>query len=114
MLNDIVADALIKPLSTDERTLAKLHLDACKDIAPNDKKLIIFDRGYPSFELIEKLENNGFYYVMRVKSKFNNDIDGQTTSDGYVWLKLDGKCIHVRVIKFESSPISVGSFYLEV
>ncbi|MGL5514806.1 MAG: IS4 family transposase [Sporomusa sp.] len=101
VLNDIIADALIKPLSTDERTLAKLHLDACKDIAPNDKKLIIFDRGYPSFELIEKLENNGFHYVMRVKSKFNNDIDGQITSDGYVWLKQDVKRIHVRVIKIK-------------
>jgi hypothetical protein len=100
VLNDIVADAAIEPLTTDERTLAKRHIDACKSLAPNDKKLILFDRGYPSFELIEKLENDGLYYIMRVKSKFNNAIDAQTKSDGYVWLEQNGKRLHVRVIKF--------------
>lgn len=100
VLNDIVVDAAIEPLATDERTLAKAHIDICKNIAKHDKKLVIFDRGYPSFELIEKLENDDFYYVMRVKSKFNKDIDAQRGSDGYVWLENDGKRIHVRVIKF--------------
>ena len=100
VLNDIVADAAIVPLSTDERTLAKLHIDACRDLAPDDKKLLLFDRGYPSFELIEKLESDGLYYLMRVKSKFNADIDAQTASDGYVWLKQGNKRIRVRVIKF--------------
>ena len=57
VLNDIVADAAIEPLTTDERTLAKIHIDACKNIAPDDKKLTIFDRGYASFDLIETLEN---------------------------------------------------------
>ena len=98
--NDIICDAAIEPMSTDERTIAKSHIQACKRIAPNDKKLIIFDRGYPSFELVEMLENEGLHYVMRVKSKFNNDIDAQTKPDGYVWLKQHGKRIHVRVIKF--------------
>ena len=55
VLNDIVVDAAIEPLTTDERTLAKIHIDACKNIAPDDKKLIIFDRGYASFNMIETL-----------------------------------------------------------
>jgi len=100
VLNDIVVDAAIEPLTTDERTLAKVHIDACKNIAPDDKKLLIFDRGYASFSMIETLENAGFSYLMRVKSKFNNDIDAQTKTDGYVWIRQDEKRIHVRVIKF--------------
>ena len=100
VLNDIVMDAAIEPLSTDERTLAKIHIDACKDFAADDKKLLLYDRGYASFELIEKHENDGLYYLMRVKKKFNKDIDAQTTPDGYVWLVQNGKYIHVRVIKF--------------
>jgi hypothetical protein len=100
VLNDIVVDAAIEPLTTDERTLAKIHINACKSIAPDDKKLTIFDRGYASFDLIEALENERFFYLMRVKSKFNKDIDDQTEADGYVWLKQDEKRIHVRVIKF--------------
>ena len=100
VLNDIIIDASINPMSSDERTLAIKHLKKYAQIAPNGKKLIIFDRGYPSFELIELLESLGFSYVMRVKSKFNNDIDSQKKSDGFVWLKQGDKRIHVRVIKF--------------
>jgi hypothetical protein len=36
---------------------------------------------------------------MRVKSKFNLDIDTQQSKDGYIWLRQDGKRIHIRVIK---------------
>jgi hypothetical protein len=86
-----------------ERTLARNHTDACKKIAPYDKKLLIFDRGYPSFELIKMLEKARFSYLMRVKSKFNDDIDAQKTDDGYVWLKQNGSRIQVRVIKFNDS-----------
>ena len=100
VLNDIVADALIEPMSTDERTLALRHIEALKDIAPADEKLVIFDRGYPSYGLIDKLESEGIKYVMRVKAKFNLDIDAQKSKDGYVWLEQNGKRIHVRVIKF--------------
>jgi hypothetical protein len=101
VLNDIVADAAIEPMSTCERTLALSHIEALDDIARDDKKLIIFDRGYPSFELIDELESSGLFYVMRVKTKFNLDIDAQTNTSGYVWLKKNGKRIHVRVIKFK-------------
>ena len=100
VLNDIVCDAAIEPMTADERTIAKKHIEKLSQMAKDDKKLTIFDRGYPSFELIESLENEGFHYVMRVKSKFNLDIDAQTKSDGYVWLEQNGKRIHVRVIKF--------------
>lgn len=100
VLNDIVADALIEPMKEDERTLAKRHIESCKDLAPEDKKLIIFDRNYPSFEFIEELENKGLFYVMRVRTKFNLDIDAQTSTSGYVWLRKGDKRIHVRVIKF--------------
>lgn len=100
VLNDIVIDAAIGPVSTDERSLAKAHIDSCKGYASDSKKLIIFDRGYPSFDLIEKLESDNFHYVMRVREKFNNDIDAQTSPDGYVTIEKDGKAIRARVIKF--------------
>jgi len=100
VLNDIIVDASINPMKSDERSLAIEHLQKYAKIAPNNKNLIIFDRGYPSFELIELLESLGFTYVMRVKSKFNNDIDFQKETDGFVWLKQGDKRIHIRVIKF--------------
>jgi hypothetical protein len=98
--NDIVCDAAIEPLATDERTLAIAHIEASKNIAVDDKKLFLFDRGYPSFELVELLEKEELYYVMRVKSNFNKDIDNQKVLDDYVCLEKDEKRIQVRVVKF--------------
>ena len=84
------------------------HLDNCKAQLPEEKKLVLFDRGYASFELITKLEDNGFYYVMRVKKKFNKDIDTQTDSEGHVLLEKDieqggaksRRGVRVLVVKF--------------
>ena len=53
ILNDIIVDASINPITSDERTLGIEHLEKYAKIAPNGKNLIIFDRGYPSFELID-------------------------------------------------------------
>jgi hypothetical protein len=100
VLNDIVLDAAIEPIATDERTLAKAHIAACVNIVPDSRKLFIFDRGYASFDLIETLEGHGFSYVMRVREKFNTAIDAQKSPDGYVTLEKGGKTICVRVVKF--------------
>jgi hypothetical protein len=100
LLNDVVYDALIEPLSTPERTLAITHIKNILASIPRKRILIIFDRGYPSFELIKILEEMGIKYLMRVKRKFNNDIDAQKESDGYVRLVQDDEFLDVRVIKF--------------
>ena len=100
VLNDIVCDAAIKPMTADERTLAKRHIEKCNKITKGSKNLIIFDRGYPSFELMKMLEKEDISYLMRVRSKFNNEIDAQTSSDGIVFLEQNGGRIQVRVIKF--------------
>jgi hypothetical protein len=102
ILNDIVYDALIKPLSTDERSFAMMHIKTifASLVSVGRKMLIIFDRGYPSFEFIKELEDLDIKYLMRVKTKFNTDIDAQKESDGYVRLEKGGEFIDVRVIKF--------------
>jgi hypothetical protein len=100
LLNDVVYDASIEPLSTPERTLAITHIKNVLARIPKKRILIIFDRGYPSFELIKILEEMGIKYLMRVKRKFNNDIDAQKEPDGYVRLVEDGEFLDVRVIKF--------------
>jgi hypothetical protein len=101
VLNDTLVDVEIAPITTDERKLALQHINATKDLCVDDKKLNIYDRGYASFDFIKELETLGLFYLMRVKTKFNADIDAQTATDGYVWIEKDGKRIHVRVIKFE-------------
>ena len=101
ILNDIVIDAHIEPIKTDERALAMRHIDALETINPEDKRIVIFDRGYPSVELIKTLEERGLKYVMRVRNKFNLAIDAQTEDDGIVKLNEDGSPMELRVVKIK-------------
>lgn len=97
VINYTVFDGQIEPLSVDERTLAKRHIDALSERMGIhiEKELIIYDRGYPSEDLIDYHEINGIFYLMRVRAKFNLDVDKQKSNDGYVYI---GKH-KVRVIK---------------
>lgn len=53
-------------LKQGERDLALAHLEHCKD---ND--LILYDRGYPSYDLIHRLTERGLDYLMRAKTSFS-------------------------------------------
>ncbi|MEG0836105.1 MAG: transposase, partial [Christensenellaceae bacterium] len=66
-LNDIVVDAKLAPLSTDERTLAKEHLMALSRLNTIKKKLILFDRGYPCADLIAALQASHCDFLFRVR-----------------------------------------------
>jgi len=100
--NNFLIDVQIEPISTDERELALRHIDALRKMPSFGKECILFDRGYPSFELIETLEDLGIKYVMRVKKGFNKDIDRLRIGAGHsvILRKKDHRDIPVRVIKF--------------
>ncbi|MEG1196503.1 MAG: transposase, partial [Clostridia bacterium] len=74
-LNDIIVDAKLAPLSTDERTLAKEHLMALSRLTSIKKKLILFDHGYPSSDLIAALQASHCDFLLRVRSKFSIALD---------------------------------------
>ena len=65
VLNKYVLDGTLGALKQGERDLAISHLEHCKD---ND--LILYDRGYPSYDLIHQHIERGLEYLMRVKTKF--------------------------------------------
>lgn len=102
--NKVVVDALIEPIATDERTLALSHIRTLSQLKSFNRELILFDRGYASFELIRALEQQGIRYVFRVRRKFNVDIDNLDTQDDSVTLTQKGyESIPVRILKFELS-----------
>lgn len=100
ILNDVIGDAQLEPMHVDERTLAQRHLLQLCTLESFSKELVILDRGYPSFKLIELFEATGVVYLMRVRSKFNLDIDNMPLGDHQYRLAHQGKQILVRVIKF--------------
>jgi hypothetical protein len=69
VLNRYVLDSEVSALATGERTLALNHLEHTQ---VND--LVIYDRGYPSFELIYEHHKRGVDFLIRVRQDFSNVI----------------------------------------
>lgn len=68
VLNNFVLDGKLSPLSVGELTSAIEHLDYTQ---PQD--LIIYDRGYPSFQLIFEHFRRNIDFVIRAKKDFNKE-----------------------------------------
>lgn len=121
-LNNIMLDIQIAPYASDERELAKKNLLALKEKLKNKKFLIIFDRGYPSIDMLSFLDNNGFKYLIRaqdstyskekremksddeiVKIKLSRDrLTGKMDKETYDKLK-EKKYYQTRIVKYELS-----------
>ena len=102
--NDVVLDGTIGKYRKNERTMAREHLKANRPI-PGTKDLFLFDRGYPSYELIGELNSAGYAFVMRVRSKFDIGIDDLQNADNAFELrdKTGKNSQKVRVLKFALS-----------
>ena len=114
--NDLVVDARIEPMATDERALAEMHINHLRGLASFEewKELILFDRGYPSFELIQGLLERKIHYVMRVREKFSRAIDGLSRGDHVIELERGEARIPVRVIKFRLGSGEVETLITDI
>ncbi|NCU32220.1 MAG: IS4 family transposase [Candidatus Moranbacteria bacterium] len=99
VLNEVVLDARIEKFSCGERELASKHIARLKELGISND-LIIFDRGYASAELIAQLFNNCVHFLMRVKRKFNVEIDALASEDGFIGITYNGTSYRLRVVKF--------------
>ena len=97
--NDMIITSKITIYITSERDIAIELIEKLKQIGlKND--LILFDRGYPSRKFIAYLEGSGVKYLMRVKNKSMKEFDEAMEPDQIVKIKVDGKTIKVRVLRF--------------
>ena len=94
VLSGYIIHANIEDTTVDERTLAMEHLEYFKPYHKT-KDIIIFDRGYPSKDLIRYLVENNMRFVIRMQKSFNKDIDNTDKPDFHVEI---GDC-EVRIIK---------------
>lgn len=100
VLNGLLLDVQIHPHNTNEREIAKMHIDNLQRYEP-EKELLLLDRGYPSAKLIEYININGYNYLMRCSSQFMNAIK-VTNGDEIVIHKFSKRKItaEMRVITF--------------
>jgi len=64
--NNYVLDGKLAPLKQGERALALSHLSFCQK-----GDVLIYDRGYPSYDFIHQHIKNDLDYLMRVKVSFS-------------------------------------------
>ncbi|MCY6355852.1 IS4 family transposase, partial [Clostridium sp. ZS2-4] len=101
VLNKIIIKSKIDRYKTSERKMAMELISEMKQDNNSFKDLILFDRGYPSQELISKLMDMNICFVMRLKnSTFKKKID-PTKQDQIIEIKYNNKIYSVRIIKFD-------------
>lgn len=96
-LDHAIYDCQIAPCATDERDLAKLHMARLQELGLRGS-LLLFDRWYPSAAFLAYTLNAGFSFVMRVREKWNLQVDAVKTED-WVTLSHENKPFTVRVLK---------------
>ena len=100
VLNGIIVDAVIAPWNSNERKLAQLHFSEL-DKVRTSKELVLMDRGYPSSELLDDLDNYGFKYVIRCSEQFSKYLKSKG-NDSIITHKFSkGKAAKFRVIKIK-------------
>lgn len=86
VVNNMVIDTQIAPFKTSEKKLALENIAAMVDIFKDridlSKVIIIFDRGYPSMELLSILDGLEVKYLLRLDSrKFSKEVKAMKTED---------------------------------
>ena len=99
VLNEVLLDTRIDKYSCGEREMAAQHISRLQEMGVSND-LIIFDRGYASAKLIAQLFGSGVHFLMRVRHKFNKEIDEMTSNEGFVEIAHEQKVYRLRVIKF--------------
>ena len=71
VLNDIIVDAKITKYRTSERYMAQQHIEALVDRISSENSIVIFDRGYPSYDMFDYLNNKGKSTIIILNPAFN-------------------------------------------
>jgi hypothetical protein len=96
-LNDIILDAQMLRGACDERASIAAHLEQLGKISQLPA-LLIFDRGYPSKNLMLWLNRQGHRFLMRCSSGFRKDFNEAVSGDWFE-IRIGEQCCNIRVIK---------------
>lgn len=89
LINHVMVDIQIAPYASDERELAKENIKAVKKMFPNQKLLFVFDRGYPSIDMMNFLQEMGVEYIFRSQeSTYEKEKREMKSDDEEVEIKI--------------------------
>ncbi|WP_186431502.1 IS4 family transposase [Clostridium sp. BSD9I1] len=98
--NDMIIASVISKYKANERVQAEVLINKLEGIGfSND--LILFDRGYPSRDLISFIEKKGLKYLMRVSSSFIKAVACAKNEDQIVKDNCKEEVLKIRVLNFK-------------
>jgi len=97
--NDYIIASKIDNVNSSERNLAVQLIEQLKTFGQG-KELILFDRGYPSKDMISYLEGSNIKFLMRVSSSFVNEVNKANQLDQIIEVKINKRDYKLRVIRF--------------
>jgi len=100
--NDIILSAKIMNYRVSERDAAKELITELTEMSRGND-LFIFDRGYPSRDMILFLEENGLKYLMRTQKGGTKEMLDAPGPDQHINLRLGGSLYPARVIRIQLS-----------
>ncbi len=98
--NGVILHSIIDSYKADERKMALKHIEKLDSFGYRND-LILFDRGYPSAELVSRLSEKDIKFVIRVSSSFFKQVNEFKDKDGIVKIKSGKNEIDIRVINVE-------------
>ena len=107
VLNGIVVHSILGRYDTAERDMAKTHLTTLADLPGSRPNLVLFDRGYPSADLIWWLLAHAVRFVMRVPTGFYREIEEVTEPDSWVTIRMTSE--RARALTRQGIPVPVGT-----
>jgi hypothetical protein len=105
VLHGWAVDAIFEQGNRSERTACVRHLEFLRDKLPNaaSQSIVLLDRGYPSFDLFEKMKQKDLYFLARCsKASFSAVVNAPMGSSVvFIENRKKGKePIKLRVFKF--------------
>jgi len=86
--NNLIIDGILEKYSSNERTMAVSHLETWlkfkSEINDDNKDLVIFDRGYPSLNLISYIKNKNTDFLMRISNSFLSETNEIISKEGEI------------------------------
>jgi hypothetical protein len=98
VVNKIVLQSKIDRYDVSEKVIAQALINELLQDR-KDKECILFDRGYPSAELIAYLFERQIDFVMRAKRNFSNDVMKAKNEDQVILINYNKKSYKVRVVR---------------
>lgn len=97
VLNKLILEAGLDRYDDGEKTLIMPVVDSLESSGYQNCVLLL-DRGYPSFDLFDKLENNGMKYVIRVSSNSLAEINAVSEGEQFLRIERKKRAVHLRVV----------------